>query len=154
MGQKKPVSEDIYHLHFQIFEISGCYNVTTHQRVAGLVLVDGPHSCPVELLEQLEAWCVEGVFTWNHTEEVGEMLLGEHRVCVSVGQLQHGDNVIIYHSKPSRRLAWKRLLTLDFVMRLIRKKSGERTNHIHISVVHFRWRCVSTPTICCQDANI
>jgi hypothetical protein len=73
------------------------------------------------------------------------MLLGEHRVCVSVGQLQNGDNVSFYHYKPSRRLAWKRAMTVDIVMWLIGKKTGERTNHIHISVVHFRCRCVSTP---------
>ena len=77
------------------------------------------------------------------------MLHREHRMCISVGQLQHEGNVSLYHSKPSRRLAWKRTMTLDFfLMRLIGKKTEERTNHIHIPVVHLRWKCVSTPNIC------
>lgn len=72
-------------------ELAGINNVklpsiatTTHQRVARLVLVDCAHSCPVELLEQLEAWCVECVLTWHHAEEVREVLLREHRVRVCV----------------------------------------------------------------------
>ena len=83
--------------------ILGCHFVITHQRVSGLVLVDGPHSSPVELLKQLESWRVEGVFTWHHTEEVREVLLGEHRVRICVGQLQHSDNTRLFYPKLSQR---------------------------------------------------
>ena len=65
----------------------------THQRVARIVLTQRADPFPASLPDELHPRHVQVPHVRHHPVEVGEVVLGKHRVRVGVRQLQHNKRV-------------------------------------------------------------